>query len=320
MARQQQPRDSICKGHRQRLRARYENGGMSSLSDYEFVELLLTLLIPRIDVKPIAKDLLKKFGNLRGIIEAKRDDILKVNGIGENSFLGLRIIKDAISLYHLNELELPGDEITTISKLIKYFKTKISNLPYEALELVCFDTQLRIIPNGSIRLFEGSVNTSSVDIRKIIEISIKLGASNIAIAHNHPSGNPRPSFDDIRFTRRLSEACKPINLNFIEHIIIGKNESFSFRRDGHFDDLYDNNLEDTRLRGRSKVAEPHILYGKHSSLKKPSVQTLDDDLAKTPGKHSSLKSLSLYSSEPHTQKIPGKSSGNNNSQSKLKSA
>ena len=92
-------------------------------------------------------------------------------------------------------------------------------------------------------------------IRKIIEIAIKKGASSIAIAHNHPSGDPSPSFEDVRFTRKLSEACKPINLNFIEHIIVGRNVCFSFRRDGRFDDLYDDSLEESRLRGRMNVAE-----------------------------------------------------------------
>ncbi len=246
---------SSPEGHRGRLRERYANGGLPALADYEFIELILTFAIPRIDVKPIAKELLSKFKNLRGIIEAPAEKLLEVKGFGENSALAMKLLHDIITTYHLNELEIPETQIGTIAKLIKYFKSKIGAEPSEVLEMVCFDSQLKIIPNGDIRLFEGSVNSASVDIRKIIEVAIKKGASSIAIAHNHPSGDPTPSFEDIRFTRKISDSCRPINLNFIDHIIVGKKVCFSFRRDGRFDDLHDESLMEGRLRGACKVAE-----------------------------------------------------------------
>lgn len=121
--------------------------------------------------------------------------------------------------------------------------------------MVCFDAKLRIIPSGSVRLFEGSLTCASVDVRKIIETAIKHGAAQIAVAHNHPSGDPTPSFEDIRLTRRLAEACKPIHLNLIEHVVVGKKACFSFRRDGRFDCLYDESLEEGRLRGACKEPE-----------------------------------------------------------------
>ncbi len=246
---------SSHEGHRSRLRERYANGGLPSLADYEFVELILTFIIPRIDVKPIAKELLAKFKNLRGIIEAPTDKLLEVKGFGESSTLAMKLFHDIITTYHLNELEIPETQIGTIAKLIKYFKSKIGAEPSEVLEMVCFDAKLKIIPDGNVRLFEGSVNSANVDIRKIVEIAIKKGASSIAIAHNHPSGDPTPSFEDIRFTRRISDSCKPIDLNFIDHIIVGKKACFSFRRDGRFDDLYDESLMEGRLRGACKMAE-----------------------------------------------------------------
>ncbi len=245
---------SSHEGHRSRLRARYAKGGMPALADYEFVELLLSFIIPRVDVKPIAKELLKKFANLRGIIDARAEDLVKIKGVGENSALALRALHDLVCAYHLNELEAAGTKIGTISKLINYFKAKIGSEPTEVLELACFDAKLKIIPGGSVRVCEGSVNSASVDIRKIIEIAIKMGASSIAISHNHPSGDPTPSLEDIRLTRRLSESCKPIGINLIEHIIVGKKACFSFRRDGRFDDLYDDSLMEGRLSSR-RVAE-----------------------------------------------------------------
>lgn len=246
-------KSNSCAGHRERLRERFERGGIDTWADYEILEYLLTLIIPRVDVKPTAKSLLKKFGNIHNILNANPEDLQKVEGIGKSSALALSFLKDVISVYHRDELKTEADEISTISKLMRFFKSRIGGRQNEVLEMVCFDAKLRILQDGTIRLFEGSVNSANVDIRKIVETAIKKGASSIALSHNHPSGDPTPSFDDIRFTRKLSEACKPINLNFIEHIIVGKNACFSFRRDGRFDDLYDESLQESRI-GMRKIS------------------------------------------------------------------
>lgn len=239
-------------GHRKRLRERFVRGGMSALSDYEVIELLLTMCIPRIDVKPIAKDLIKAYGNLRGILDADRESLSKIKGIGESSAAYIGFIKNLITLYHLEELEIEQEEIPTIDKLIKYFKSKISAEPREVIEMVCLDSNLKIVPDGGVRLCEGSVNCASVDIRKIIETAIRLGAVSIAIAHNHPGGDPRPSMEDVRFTKRLSDACRPINLSLIEHIVVGRNSCYSCRRSGEFDVLYDESLPPPRRSNPSR--------------------------------------------------------------------
>lgn len=241
-------------GHRQRLRERYARSGIESLADHEVVEMFLSLVIPRVDVKPVAKDLLGNFKSLRGILDAPQEELVKISGVGETAALGIKFVKDMIAIYHANEMRSGGDAITTISKLIKFFKSKIASEQNEVLEMLCFDSQLRIIGDSSIRLVEGSVNSANLDIRKIIEIAIKRGATSIAIAHNHPSGDPRPSSEDIRFTRKLSAACRPISLSLIEHVIIAKGAVFSFRKNGHFDCLYDEAVPESQWRGKS-VAE-----------------------------------------------------------------
>lgn len=249
-------------GHRERLKKRYAEGGLGALAGYEFVELLLTYAIPRSDVKPIAKELLSTFGNFRGIIDAELEDLKNVRGMGDSSALFIKSLKDLLSFYHEEELFDTEKTLDTVSKLMKYFRARIGGKSVEILEMVCFDAQLRLIKNGTIKLFEGSVNSANVDIRKIVETAIRRGASSIAIAHNHPSGNPAPSFDDINFTRKLSQACMPIELNLIEHIIVGKKTCFSFRRDGHFDSLYDDSLEEGRIRSRQVAEKRKILSSK----------------------------------------------------------
>ena len=114
-------------GHRQRLRERYAKTGISALADYEVIEMLLCMLISRVDVKPIAKNLLTHFKNLRGILDASEDELLNISGLGKNSVIGLRFIKELISLYHTNELQVGGETISTIEKLIKYFRSKIAS-------------------------------------------------------------------------------------------------------------------------------------------------------------------------------------------------
>ena len=190
-------------------------------------------------VKPIAKRLIEKFRTLRGILDAHPEELESVKGMGETSAHMLQFIREIIPIYLSDNLESGGREITTISMLIDYFKSRIAAERNEVLEMICFDTKLKIIGDSSIRLVEGSVNSANIDVRRIIEVAIRNGASSIAIAHNHPSGDPRPSSEDLRFTTRISDACRPIGLSFIDHVIVGKGACFSFRRDGHFDCLYD---------------------------------------------------------------------------------
>lgn len=231
-------------GHRMRLWQRFENGGISALAEYEIVELLLTYAIARKDVKPIAKALLKKFGNLKNILRADKAELTSVEGMGDASATMIRFVSSIIPLYHLQVLEESPLELDSVDKLVEFFRARIGAERIEVLEMACFDSQLRLLPKGAIRLFEGSANTANVDIRRIVECAIKLGASSIVLSHNHPNGDAKPSLADIEFTRNLSNACRPIKLDFIEHIIIAKNSFFSFRRDGRFDVLYDSTSQE----------------------------------------------------------------------------
>ena len=232
-------------GHRLRLRDRFLSGGISALAEYEIVEMLLMFAIPRKDVKPIAKKLIQKYGGVKQILNAEQGELMQVDGLGRHSVCLIRLMRELIPLYHLQTLEASPIELDSVDKLMEFFRARIEGLKNEVLEMACFDSELRLIENGAIRLFEGSSNTAKADIRRIIELAIKFGASSIVVAHNHPGGDARPSFEDIAFTRKLSLACRPIGLNFIEHLIVAKNATFSFRRDGHFDSLYDTTVPES---------------------------------------------------------------------------
>ncbi len=245
-------------GHRSRLRARFMSGGMAALAEYEIVELLLTCAIARRDVKPVAKSLMAKYGSVKAILNADPAELSAVEGMGEASACMVKFVRDLIPLYHLQTLERSSIELDSVDKLIEFFRARMEHEKKEVLEMACFDPSLRLLPGGAVRLFEGSASSANVDIRQIVEKAIKLGASSIVIAHNHPNGDARPSRDDIAFTRRLSLACRPIRLDFIEHLIVASGATFSFRRDGRFDDLCDSTVPcgDDYGGGESDVASP----------------------------------------------------------------
>ena len=248
--------DSVNKdklGHRNRLRVRFLSGRLSALAEYEILELLLTFAIPRKDVKPIAKRLLTKFGSFKSVLNASESELERIEGLGENSICFVRFIRELIPLFHLQVLEEERLELDSIDKLIEFFRASSDGEKKEILELACFDSDLRLLPNGAIRLFEGSANIANVDIRRILETALRLGATSIVIAHNHPNADVRPSFEDIRFTQTLSLVCKSMRINFIEHLIIAKNETFSFRRDGRFDDLYDETLDESYTENNESI-------------------------------------------------------------------
>ena len=233
--------ERICspEGHRKRLRERFLSGGISSLADYEVAELLLTLAIPRSDVKRAAKMLIARFGNLRGILDADISELTHIEGIGGGAAACIKFVKELIPLYMQQQIMTERLSLDTVDKLIRFFRARIANEKIEVMEMACFNSQLELLPPGAVRIFEGGVSGIRTDFRKIIETAINAGAESIVLAHNHPGGDSSPSAEDLNFTRQLSLACRPIGLSFIEHIIVTKNSSYSFRRGGHFDKLYE---------------------------------------------------------------------------------
>lgn len=217
------------KGHRERLRKKYRNSGMDAFHDYEALELLLSYAIPRGDVKPPAKALLKTFGSIKGVIDADMADLEKVRGIGFASAVALKLFKDLCALY-LKQQAMEKPQITCTSELVNYCKTALGGLKDEQFRVIFLDAQNRIIDVETIQ--EGIVNQAVVYPRKVLENALKQKASAIILLHNHPSGNVRPSDADIRLTRSIQETARVLDILVHDHIIIGENRFFSFREEG----------------------------------------------------------------------------------------
>jgi DNA repair protein RadC len=217
------------KEHRVRLRKKYRTSGIDAFHDYEALELLLCYAIPRGDVKPPAKALLKTFGSIKGVIDADMSDLEKVRGIGPSSAVALKLLKDLCALY-LKQQAMEKPQITCTSELVNYCKTALGGLKDEQFRVIYLDAQNRIIDDESIQ--EGIVNQAVVYPRKVLENALKQKASAIILLHNHPSGNIRPSDADIRLTRTIQETARVLDILVHDHIIIGENRFFSFREEG----------------------------------------------------------------------------------------
>jgi DNA repair protein RadC len=216
-------------GHRKRLREKFTTAGIEALHEYEALELLLTYVIWRQDVKPQAKALLEKFGSLKGILDAEIEDLKKVAGIGGRSALLFRLIKEIASLY-LKQRAVEKKQVSCTTELLDFCRTKMGGKKDEEFCVIYLDAQNQIIEFETIQ--KGIVNQAVVYPRQVLESALKKKASAIILAHNHPSGHVRPSDADIRLTKSIQETAKVLDILVHDHIIIGENRFFSFREEG----------------------------------------------------------------------------------------
>jgi len=217
------------KDHRQRLKKKFAESGTDAFHDYEVLELLLSYAIPQKDVKPLAKDLLREFGTLKGVIDADMVRLEKINGISTHTAILIKLVKEMGTLY-LKEKAREKPQITCTSELLNYCKTYMGGLKDEQFCVIYLDAQNRITEIEAIE--EGIVNQAVVYPRKVLENALKQKASAIIMVHNHPSGHVKPSDADIRLTKTIQETAKVLDILVHDHVIIGENRFFSFREEG----------------------------------------------------------------------------------------
>jgi DNA repair protein RadC len=217
-------------GHRQRLRDKFLTYGLSGFHDYEIIELLLTLGTPRRDCKPPAKAALKRFKTLQGVFEASSQDLCRIKGIGPKNVFGIKLIKAAAERYLERKL-LDKDPIHNSRELFDFLNLRISERNRECFLVIFLDAKNRVI--ASEILFEGTLTASSVYPREVIRAAIEHNAAALIFAHNHPSGDPNPSKEDMAVTRQLVLACKVMGIAVHEHLVIGENRYVSFADNGY---------------------------------------------------------------------------------------
>ncbi len=217
-------------GHRKRLRDKFLKSGLSGFHDYEVIELLLTLGTPRKDCNQVAKDLLKRFKTLQGVFEASPRELNEVKGIGPKNQLGLRLIK-AVSERYLNAAVLRRDPINNSKELVAYLTANMRDKHRECFKVVYLDAKNRVLNMET--LFRGTLTASSVYPREVVRAALDNHAAALIFAHNHPSGDPQPSREDMAITRQLVFACRVMGMTVHEHVIIGQDKYFSFADQGY---------------------------------------------------------------------------------------
>jgi DNA repair protein RadC len=217
-------------GHRKRLRNKFLNSGLEGFHDYEVIELLLTLATPRKDCKDAAKAALNKFKTLQGVFEASSKSLCEVPGIGPRNLFGIKLIKAAADRY-LEKRLIHKNPLNNSKELFEYLYHRLRDKPRECFNTVFLDAKNRVISMET--LFEGTLTSSSVYPREVVLAALNHQAASLIFAHNHPSGDPKPSQEDIAITRRLVFALRVIDITVHEHIIIGNNCYFSFADEGY---------------------------------------------------------------------------------------
>ena len=219
----------VAGGHRARLRARFLHNGLSGFHDYEILELLLTFVIPRRDVKPLAKALIVRFGSLTGVFDASVTDLQGVPGVGPRAATLIRFLHEGASAY-LKERMRRCDSLHSAAEVVAYCRHRLSGLRYEVFEVIHLDTKNRVLEAET--LHQGTIDQTVVYPRRVIEAALRQNAAALIFVHNHPSGNPVPSRADRELTESLVAAAQTVDMAVHDHLIIGKGGYFSFREQG----------------------------------------------------------------------------------------
>jgi DNA repair protein RadC len=202
-------------GHRRRLRERFLESGLEGFHDYEVIELLLTLGTPRKDCKDAAKAALARFKTLQGVLEASDHELCEIDGIGPKNSLGLKLIK-AISDRYLEKKLINKNPVNNSKELFDYLYHSIRDKSREYFKIIFLDSKNRVISTETHS--KGTLTASSVYPREVVYSAIRHKAAALIFAHNHPSGDPKPSADDIAITRQLVFAGKVMGITVHEHI------------------------------------------------------------------------------------------------------
>lgn len=218
-------------GHRKRLRQRFLRSGLAGFADHEVVELLLTLAIPRRDVKQPAKALLRHFGSLSGMMDATPAELQKIEGIGEAAAVALQVIREAAVLY-LRQASEDAEVLREPERLRGFWRMRIGGLKHEVFAVAYLDSGHRLLRDGVELLQEGTVDRAAVYPRRVVEAALRRQAAGLVLAHNHPNGNVQPSQHDKLVTRAIVLAAETVGLRVVDHLIVSAEAAFSFREAG----------------------------------------------------------------------------------------
>ena len=216
-------------GHRARLRARLLGGGADALADHELVEFLLMGAIPRRDVKPLARALIRRFGSLAGVLNAETRALALHPGMGETSAAALKIVAIAARRMAVAAVR-EAPVLASWQALIDYLTIDMAHLTVERVRVLYLNHKNMLVHDWHV--CDGSIDEAAIHPREVIRKALDLGATALILVHNHPSGQPEPSRADIQITNRIAEAGRLLGVIVHDHVIIGREGHVSFKAKG----------------------------------------------------------------------------------------
>ncbi len=218
-------------GHRERLRRHFlENlHGDIRMRDYELLELLLFGAYPRRDVQQIARDLVRTFGSLAGVLAAEPAALLRVRDVGEAA-VALIKVAEALGIELAREAAVSGDMLGDYDAVAAYCRARMGRRPVEEFRILFLDRKNRLILDE--RQASGTIDHAPAYPREVCRRALDVGAAGIVLVHNHPSGDPTPSGADVEVTRRIQAAAKTLNIAVLDHLVVTRGRILSFRSKG----------------------------------------------------------------------------------------
>jgi len=211
-------------GHRKRLRERFVATGADAVSDYELLELLLYSAIPRVDIKPLAKDLLAEFGSFAEVIAAPRHRLREM--LGEGAVTQLKIVEAAAQRMARGEVRRKM-VLSSWQAVIDHCRAAMAFAEKEQFRILFLDKRNQLI--GEEVQQTGTVDHAPVYPREVVKRALELSATAVVLVHNHPSGDPTPSRADIQMTQQIIDVARPLGIAVHDHIIVGKDGHVSLK-------------------------------------------------------------------------------------------
>ena len=230
---------SIHKGHRQRLKNRFLAEGLDHFNQVNALELLLFYCVPRKDTNPLAHRLLDHFGKLHNVLEASYEELLQVEGMTANAATYLNLVHAAGRYYAKNRSQ-EATVLENIEQCGQYLMPCFHGLQNETVFLLCMDAKCKVLCCKKVG--EGSVNSASISVRRIVETALNANAVSVVLAHNHPSGLAIPSVEDIQTTKRLGRALHAVEIMLVDHLVVAEDDFVSIVQSGQYSPYEHNDM------------------------------------------------------------------------------
>ena len=221
--------ENLHEGHRKRMKERFIKSGLDDFAPHNILELLLFYSIPRGDTNPVAHRLIDIFGSLSGVFDATPEELAKVDGVGENSAILISMIPQ-IARKYLEDKADTANIVGGCSDIGAFLLPKFVGRTNEALMMVSIDNKNKIISCSVVA--EGTVDSAKVSRRKIMEEAMKVKATRVILAHNHPCGVAVPSSEDVVMTKEIGRLFAQVGIELVDHIIVANDDYVSMAASG----------------------------------------------------------------------------------------